>query len=53
MRVARILRVSEAMRGIPGAVGFAFGESRAMAATNIALGESSLGVSLTVSFELE
>jgi hypothetical protein len=53
MRVKRILAVSE--RG-PGDVPMVhYGESRALnvAETNIALGESAVGVALTVSFELE
>jgi hypothetical protein len=53
MRVTRILRVSESMQGFPGPVAFNYGESRASSDTNIALGEQALGVSLTVSFELE
>lgn len=54
MRVRRILSVSES--GSPGGnVAMAgYGESRAsLASTNIALGEQWLGISLTVSFELE
>jgi uncharacterized protein len=52
MRVARILRISEAGNGMP-RMGFVGGESRANAATNIVLGEEAVGVTLTVSFELE
>lgn len=54
MRVTRILAVSE---GGPGDIPMfrQHGESRTMnvSASNIALGESSVGISLTVSFELE
>jgi hypothetical protein len=53
MRVKRILSVSE--RGPGDMPMFGYGESRAMnvSGTNIALGESAVAVSLTVSFELE
>lgn len=53
MRVARILGVSEAGQVFHGGIGAGYGESRASADTNIVLGEQALGVSLTVSFELE
>jgi uncharacterized protein YggE len=53
MRVARILAISEAGQVFQGGIGAGYGESRAAADTNIVLGEQALGVSLTVSFELE
>ncbi|MEA3017357.1 MAG: uncharacterized protein QOI38_2079 [Sphingomonadales bacterium] len=53
MRVARILAISEAGQVFQGGIAAGYGESRAAADTNIVLGEQALGVSLTVSFELE
>ncbi|HWT11633.1 MAG TPA: SIMPL domain-containing protein, partial [Allosphingosinicella sp.] len=52
MRVARLLAVSETAPGGPIGSARGFGESRA-AASNIVLGEEALGVTLSVSFELE
>ncbi len=54
MQVRRVLSVSEAGTASPGPMPFARREmAQAAAATNIVLGEQALGVSLTVSFELE
>jgi hypothetical protein len=54
MRVKRILSVSETGPTGGAIMVTGYGESRAsLASTNIALGEQGLGISLTVSFELE
>ena len=53
LRVARVLDISERTGGGPHAFGGGFGEARMAGLTNVALGEESLGVTLTVSFELE
>jgi hypothetical protein len=53
MRVARILAVSERDTGARGAMAGGYGESRALSVSNIVLGEEALGITLSVSFELE